>query len=90
MLRLGITSFAFPSLSTANPEEFPVLCAKLAGDIEKRKTSGNLPPGLAEQLDLQLAALKNETIPDLEFVGFPGLYSAHCERFVTLSSIVVT
>lgn len=31
--------------------------------------------GLREQLDLQLATLHDDTLPDLEIVGFPCLFS---------------
>ncbi|KAH9927654.1 GMC oxidoreductase [Fomitopsis serialis] len=40
--------------------------------IEEKKESGTLPPGLAEQWDIQLRVLKDATLPDVEVIGFPG------------------
>lgn len=31
-----------------------------------------LPPGLAEQYDLQLKILRDDTLPDIEIVGVPA------------------
>jgi hypothetical protein len=83
IMRLGITSFAYPSLSTANPKDFLSIYTKLAKSIEERKKSGNLPPGLAEQLDMQLAAVKNAAIPDLELVAFPGFFTTSCKHQIS-------
>ena len=40
--------------------------------VERAKKAGSLPPGRAEQYDLQLATLKDESIPDLEICHVPG------------------
>lgn len=47
--------------------------------MEEKKRSGTLPPGLAEQWDIQLRTLKDETLPDIESVVLPGWFSTKCE-----------
>lgn len=76
MCRTGITSFAFFPLSAANPKEAPGFIASVAKKIEEAKKGGKLPPGLAEQLDIQLETLSSDTLPDLEVVVFPGYLQA--------------
>lgn len=79
MHRIGITSFAYFPLSAANAKEAPALIEHAAKEVEALKTTGTLPPGRAEQLDLQIAALRNDDIPDLEVVAFPGFFTSVCE-----------
>ncbi|KAJ7145705.1 GMC oxidoreductase [Mycena epipterygia] len=69
--RMGITSFAYFPLSAATPEA-PALIDRAA---EGLRTNEMLPPGLQEQLDLQLACLRDDSAPDLELVGFPSLFT---------------
>ena len=78
MHRIGITSFAYIPISAAtSPSETERLYKKAEADVEKQKKSlgAKISPGLADQLDLQLKALKDDTLPDLEFVGFPGFFT---------------
>ena len=84
---LGLTSFTYFPLSVANPREAPSLVAKAADIIAKQKASGKLPPGLAEQYDIQLATLKSDTLPDLEVACFPGFLTSACacDLFLFLS-----
>lgn len=72
MYRTGITSFAFIPLSAVNPEGVTSLIGVVAKHIDGAKKEGKLPPGLAEQLDIQLESLKGETCPGFEFVAFPN------------------
>jgi hypothetical protein len=48
----------------------------LDDDVTKRinasKMDSELPPGLAEQYDLQLKILRDDTLPDIEIVGVPA------------------
>jgi len=70
--RMGITSFAYIPLSVTSPEEAPGLIEGVAKKIDDAKRDGKLPPGLAEQLDIQLEILRNDTVPDVEVVAVPS------------------
>lgn len=70
--RLGITSFAFFPLSAATSEA-SVLIDGVSADL---KASGPLPPGLQDQLDLQIACLRDDSAPDLELIAWPGFATA--------------
>ncbi|KAJ6501837.1 GMC oxidoreductase [Mycena vulgaris] len=69
--RLGITSFAYFPLSAATPEA-PALPNRAVEDL---KASGPFPPGLREQLDLQIACLRDDSAPDIELIAWPGCVS---------------
>lgn len=71
LFRTGVKSFAFIPLSTVDPKGTPGLVERLANKIDVAKKNGTLPPGLAEQFDIQLETLKNDRIPDVEFLAFP-------------------
>jgi hypothetical protein len=80
MTRSGITSLSYFPLSVANPKEAPSLIDKLAKDIGMMEQNGELAPGQAEQFAIQLETLRDDTLPDCEIIGFPGLYAVHrCE-----------
>ncbi|KAJ7688605.1 GMC oxidoreductase, partial [Mycena rosella] len=70
--RMGITSFAYFPLSAATPEASGLI-DRAAQDLKART---GFPPGLQEQLDLQLACLRDDSAPDLELVAFPGFFTA--------------
>jgi hypothetical protein len=72
MYRTGATSFAYIPLSVVSPKDAPSLIGSVAKKIADSKRDGTLPPGLAEQLDVQLDILRNDALPDLEVVVFPG------------------
>jgi hypothetical protein len=74
----GITAFSYFPLSVANPKEAPSLIAQAAEFIEEQKASGKLPAGLADQYDLQLAALRDDTLPDLEVALMPSFFTTVC------------
>ncbi|KAJ7145703.1 GMC oxidoreductase [Mycena epipterygia] len=74
--RIGITSFAYFSLSAATPEA-PALIDRAAEGLHANEM---LPPGLQEQLDLQLACLRDDSAPDLELIGFPSLFTTQIHR----------
>ncbi|KIM89884.1 GMC oxidoreductase [Piloderma croceum F 1598] len=71
LYRMGVTSFAYIPLSTTSPKEAPGLIEGVAQKINDAKRDGKLPPGLAEQLDVQLEILRNDTLPDVEIVAVP-------------------
>ncbi|KAJ7108233.1 GMC oxidoreductase [Mycena epipterygia] len=68
-LRLGIVSFAYYPLSAITPEASTLIERAAAGlkNVEK--------PGLREQLDIQFDILRDDALPDLEVIGFPGLFT---------------
>ena len=72
MYRIGITSFAFFPLSAANPTQAPNIIESVGKQIAEMKKGRKLPPGLAEQYDIQLEMLRSDTLPDLEIVAIPG------------------
>ena len=60
----------FP-IFVANPGEASSLVAKAVLLIEEQKNSGKLPRGLAEQYDIQIERLKDESLPDIKITAFP-------------------
>ncbi|KAJ7722931.1 GMC oxidoreductase [Mycena metata] len=70
--RMGITSFAYFPLSAATTDA-PVLIERAAAQV---LASERLPPGLREQLDLQIACLRDDTGVDLQLIAFPGFFTA--------------
>ncbi|KAJ6562868.1 GMC oxidoreductase [Mycena vulgaris] len=76
--RLGITSFAYFPLSAATPEA-PALIDRAVEDL---KASGPFPPGLREQLDLQIACLRDDSAPDIELIAWPGVFVGQVVRVV--------
>jgi hypothetical protein len=87
-MRKGITSFSYFPLSVANPQEAPALIKKLENDIDELKQSGQLPPGQAEQFDIQLETLQDNTLPDCEIIGLPGLRERDAKRRERFSLIL--
>lgn len=78
MHRLGITSFAYFPLTSATSEA-PALIQKAVDSVEVLKKEGKLEPGQADVLDKQIESLKDDALPDLEIIAFPGMrfVSAH-------------
>lgn len=67
------SAFAYFPLTFALPESGAKLLKNTEENIQKLKESGNLPPGLAEQYELQLAALRNPAVPDCQLISGRGL-----------------
>ncbi|KAJ7635367.1 GMC oxidoreductase [Roridomyces roridus] len=85
---VGITGFSYFPLSSANPQEAVRLIDGVAASLPQDKV-----PGLKEQFELQMAALRDEKLPDLELVGFPGLMTALTapepgKTYVTMLSVL--
>ncbi|KAF6749503.1 GMC oxidoreductase [Ephemerocybe angulata] len=74
--RTGITGFAFLPLSSRAPEETAALIDALEKDIKARTASGEISPALAKQYEIQLSVLKDDKLPDMEFIIFPGYFMA--------------
>jgi hypothetical protein len=56
-------------LSVAHPTEITSLVSIAKRTIREKKVSGNVSAGLAEQYEHQLEALKDENVPDLQFIA---------------------
>ncbi|KAJ6452435.1 GMC oxidoreductase [Mycena sanguinolenta] len=74
MHRVGITSFAYFPLTSATPEA-PALIQRAADSVEALRKGGKLEPGQAEILDKQVEMLRDDTVPDLELIAFPGYFT---------------
>ncbi|KAG2005782.1 pyranose dehydrogenase [Coprinopsis cinerea AmutBmut pab1-1] len=89
--RTGITSFAFLPLSSRDPKAAAALIDELEADLKKKKESGEISPALAKQYDIQLEILRNDKVPDMEFIVFPGYFMCPASqgtgrRFMTVIS----
>lgn len=75
--RTGITSVAYlPNTFIYTNDEAQTLVERQVNRVKRDRDL--YPPGLHEQYQLQLEALENDAIPDLEILAFPGFYSATC------------
>ena len=79
MFRMSVTSCAYIPFSSVNPEAHSKMVSELSAYIDEQKSHGNLPPGLAEQYEIQLRHLRDGTIADMEFLAFPGWITHQCE-----------
>ena len=68
--------FAYFPLSVANPGEASSLVAKAVLLIEEQKNSGKLPRGLAEQYDIQIERLKDESLSNIKITVFPEFHKS--------------
>ncbi|KAG6811082.1 hypothetical protein H0H92_009041 [Tricholoma furcatifolium] len=93
-LRNGLTSLAyFPSANSKIPGAEKLVQA-IEQDIEDWKNSPGIAPGLREQLDVQLEALRSKESPEFEIVVIPMLFSATVKpdpekAYLTLFNIIV-
>ncbi|KAI0964628.1 hypothetical protein AcW1_001404 [Taiwanofungus camphoratus] len=80
--RLGITGFSYLPISVTHPKEAPSIIDGVTAYIKAQKKGGKVPPELAEQYDIQLRVLKDKSLPDMEFIVFPGYMTfAYLEIF---------
>jgi hypothetical protein len=80
MHRIGITSFAYFPLTSASSEA-AALIQQAAESVDVLKKSGKLEPGQADILDKQIESLKDDKLPDLEIIAFPGTLLLNCFAF---------
>jgi len=73
--RLGITGFAYVPLQMTSPNATPSIIEGVTSYINEQKKNGKLPPGRAEQYDIQLRILKDSSLPDIELIAVPTLMS---------------
>lgn len=60
---------------------------KIEDQVDALKKSNKLPPGLAEQYDIQLSTLRNPTIPDCELIPIPFLFFG--KKFVLIGRTLI-
>ncbi|KAH9928320.1 GMC oxidoreductase [Fomitopsis serialis] len=70
--RLGVNACIYTPIQTTSPNDASSIIERTEAFIEEKKRSGTLPPGLAEQWDIQLRILKDGSLPDIEAIIFPG------------------
>ncbi|KAJ7048088.1 GMC oxidoreductase [Mycena amicta] len=92
MHRIGITSFAYFPLTSATSEA-PELIKRAEQSVEELKRGGALEPGQADILDKQIENLKDDSVPDLEIVAFPGYFTTITapepgKSYVTILSVL--
>jgi hypothetical protein len=69
------TAWLYLPLFTLNPDGAEKVIKNVEQEVEVLKKSGTLPPGRAEQYDIQLSSLRNRKIADCQIVCFPGYRS---------------
>lgn len=74
---VSLTSYAYMPLSFSSPENAPAIIKSIEDEVEALKRSGSLPPGLAEQYDIQLKNLRDEQIADCEVVAVPWFFAGN-------------
>lgn len=67
-----LSAYSYFTLDFCSPKAEEII-KKIEVKVRKLKESGTLPPGLAEQYDIQLSTLRNPAIPDCEIIPVPGL-----------------
>lgn len=71
LYRLGITAFSYFPLQLGSPNATDAIVNEVTKYINDKKKSEKLPPGLAEQYDIQLRILKDKTLPEMELIAVP-------------------
>lgn len=89
LFRSGISGLAFLPLTTRDPQGTGSLIASLESDIKDRIAQGKISPALAKQFEIQLSVLKDDKLPDMEVVVYPGFFGARAppaqgKRFITV------
>lgn len=78
MYRLGITAFSYFPLQLGSPNATDAIVNEVTKYINDKKKSEKLPPGLAEQYDIQLRILKDKTLPEMELIAVPTYMTFKC------------
>lgn len=73
--------FSYYPLSLALPESAAQIIHDVEDKVAELKAAGKLPPGLQEQYELQLEALRDPTVPDCQFICGHGLNPLLCTKF---------
>ncbi|KAJ7674122.1 hypothetical protein B0H17DRAFT_1334984 [Mycena rosella] len=67
-------SFAYFPFTSATSDA-PALIKKAAESVDMLKRSGKLKPGQADILNKQIQTFKDDMLPDLEIIAFPGYFT---------------
>ncbi|PCH42171.1 GMC oxidoreductase [Wolfiporia cocos MD-104 SS10] len=70
--RIGVSGFSYIPLQISSPNAVQNIIDGVTKHIEEQKKNGKLPPGLAEQYDIQLRMLQDRSLPDIELIAFPA------------------
>ncbi|KAH9481035.1 Dehydrogenase [Psilocybe cubensis] len=70
--RNSLSSFVYFPLQKVNPRASAAVVKRAEREIDLQVRQGTLAPGQLEQLSLQVAALRDDTIPDCEIILWPG------------------
>lgn len=96
MHRHGFAALCYLPLSVANPDEAPPIIEGIEAHVDHLKKSRRLPPGLAEQYDIQLRMLKDDSLPDTELLAYAGFMTfqsvsqaVHASKMTLTRSIAV-
>ncbi|EMD37265.1 hypothetical protein CERSUDRAFT_105302 [Gelatoporia subvermispora B] len=73
--RYAFNAFSYTSLSLVSPDEAESYIQRVNRRVQELKTTDRLPPGRAEQYEIQIRALKDNQNPDLQIVAYPGFLS---------------
>lgn len=79
--RTGITSFAFLPLSQRDPASATAMIDELEKNLKEATDKGEISSALRKQYDIQLAMLRDNAVPDMEFIVFPGYFGARGETY---------
>jgi hypothetical protein len=75
-----MTAWTYYSLPFASPQGAAGIIEKIEDKVANLSRSGTLPPGLAEQYNVQLESIRDPNIPDCQSVVFPGFYKLDKSR----------
>lgn len=79
---MGITSFAYIPLSSSDPAEAAKLAHAMEDYVDGLKENSQTPPGRVAQFDIQASVFRDDALPDMEIVPFPGLFMAECNASI--------
>jgi hypothetical protein len=66
--------FTYVPLSAINPAGTEEVIKNVEQEVEALKRSGKIPPGLADQYDIQLNTLRNPEVPDCQMILHAGYW----------------
>lgn len=81
---MAAASFAYFPLTFGLPQTGSRIIKDTGEKVRELQKSGKLPPGLAEQYDLQLDALRDQATPDCQLISGRGLTTDDLRMFSTL------
>lgn len=82
-----MTAWTYYPLSFATPQSAARIIDEIEQKVTEMKRSGTLPPGRAEQYDVQLESLRDSRVPDCQSIVFPGFYKLNESMLSLLSAL---